>query len=571
MDKKKVVSILEEIGTLLEIKGENPFKCRAYFNGARVIEQLEGDIRDWVETSKIKELKGIGKALANKITELVTTGRLGYYEGLKESIPPGLIEMLKIPQLGPRKIKSLYEGLCISTVGELEYACQENRLIALPGFGPKSQENILKGIELLKRHRGRSLYSEAIGIAEGLFATLGKYKCLHQMAIAGSLRRRKETVKDIDLIASADDPEGLMDFFTHLEQVEEIIAQGQTKSSIRLKSGIGADLRVVKAEEFPFALHHFTGSQEHNTALRRRAKGLGLKMNEYGLFRDGQSIPCRDEKDIFTALGLAPILPELRENTGEIEAASLGQLPQLLELKDIKGIFHVHSHYSDGGVSLKELARAAQAKGYQYIGISDHSQSAHYAHGLKLEDIQRQHEEVDYLNKSLGGIRLLKGIEVDILPDGTLDYADEVLALFDFVIASVHSRFKMTEEEMTARIIKALSNPWVTILGHPTGRLLLARDPYPVDMYRVIDAAARYRKLIEINASPYRLDLDWQLCKYAKERGVRLCIGPDAHSLEGLDDTIYGVYVARRGWLEPADVINTLPVSEIKDLWFADG
>lgn len=565
MEKKKIVNILEEIGTLLELKGENRFKCRAYFNGGRIIAQLEGDLRDWVETGKIKELKGIGKALTDKITELVTTGRLDYYERLKESIPPGLIEMLKIPQLGTKKIKALYEGLGISTAGELEYACQEHRLIDLPGFGLKSQENILKGIELLKRSRGRFLYSEAVSIAEEIFDALTKYQSALGVAIAGSIRRRKETVKDIDIIASADDSEGLMDFFVHLGRVEEVIAQGSTKSSIRLKSGIGADLRVVKTEEFPFALHHSTGSQEHNTAMRRRAKSHGLKMNEYGLFRDGQPIYCGDESDIFAALGLNPIPPELRENAGEIEAASQGHLPHLVELSDIKGIFHVHSHYSDGSTSLKELAQAAQTKGYQYIGISDHSQSAHYAHGLKLEDIRRQHEEIDHLNRSLNSIRLLKGIEVDILPDGTLDYDDEVLAMFDFVIAAVHSRFKMTEEEMTTRIIKALSNPWVTILGHPTGRLLLARDPYPVDMYKVIEATARYGKLIEINASPYRLDLDWQLCKYAKEQGVRLCIGPDAHSLEGLDDTIYGIYVARRGWLEPTDVINTLSVSEIKN------
>jgi DNA polymerase (family 10) len=564
MDKKKVAIILEEIGTLLEITGESPFKCRAYFTGARVIEQLEGDLSAWVDSGRLKEIRGIGKALASKITELVTTGRLEYYERLKASVPPGLVEMLRIPQLGPKKIKALYDGLGISSVRELEYACKENRLIDLPGFGLKTQENILQGIELIKRFRGQYLYSEVISIARGFIDTLNNYQNINRLSIAGSLRRRKETVGNIDIVAALDDSKGLIEYLTHLGEIEEVVIQDHTKCDISLKIGLRVNLWIVKDQVFPFTLHYLTGSRGHNSTLARKAREIGFEISPEGLFYHGKSVSCREEEDIYTALGLGYIPPELREDTGEIEAAAQGNLPQLLELNDIKGIFHIHSNYSDGRMSLEEIAHYVQDKGLQYVGISDHSQSAQYAHGLKIADLERQHREIDHLNKSLQSIRLLKGIEVDILPDGSLDYEDAVLAQFDFVIAAVHSRFRMSQEEMTNRIIRALSHPQVTILAHPTGRLLLARDPYPVDIYKVVDAAAKFGKLIEINASPYRLDLDWRLCKYAKEKGVRLCIGPDAHGLEGLEDTIYGVNVARRGWLGPDRVINSLSIQEIE-------
>jgi len=564
MDKREVASILEEIGTLLEIQGENPFKCRAYFTGAKIIEQLEGDLTEWVNSGRIQQVKGIGKALATKVTELVTTGRLAYYERLKESVPPGLLEMVKVPYLGPRKVKALYEGLGISSVRELEYACQENRLLDLPGFGPKTQENILKGIELIKRYRGQFLVSEAKAVAERLLDLLKGCGKIERLALAGGLRRCQETVENIDIIAVAEDPPGLLDTFIHTGEVEEVLSQGPGHLQARSRTGLGITLRLVKPQEFPFSLFYFTGNEAHINKLRSRAQGRGLDIRPQGIFHDGEQIFCREEEEIYGLLGLSYIPPELREDTGEIEAAAEGRLPRLIELGDIKGVFHVHSTYSDGTIDLEGLARYGQAKGLEYIGIADHSQSAQYAHGLKLEDLQRQHQEIDRLNRSLKGIRLLKGIEVDILPDGSLDYEDSILAQFDFVIASVHSRFKMGLEEMTNRIIKALSNPHVTILGHPTGRLLLARDSYPVDIYRVIDAAARYHKLLEINANPYRLDLDWRLCKYARQRGVKLCIGPDAHGLEGMNDIVYGVNVARRGWLGPEVVINALSGAELE-------
>jgi len=565
MEKKEISRILEEIGLMLELKGENPFKIKAYVNGARIVELLEGDLKDYIKDGKIEGIKGIGKALSDKIVELYETGRLKYYEELKSSIPSGIFDIMRIPGIGPKKAKTLYEKLDIKSIGELEYACKENRLITLDGFGEKTQEKILKGIQELKKYSGLFLYSYVKPIAEEIKERLMTSSLVTKCEIAGSLRRKKEVVKDIDIIASAKEPMKLMDYFTELEQIEEVISKGETKTSVRLKAGMIMDLRVVEEEQFPYALHHFTGSKEHNTALRHRAKKMGIKINEYGLFRDDELIKCRDEKDFFNVLGLYYIPPELRENMGEIEAAEKGELPGLIEYGDIKGLLHIHTTYSDGSLSVTEMADAAKRMGFSYIGISDHSRSAFYANGLKEDDIKRQIEEIDEYNLRSKDFKILKGIESDILPDGSLDYDEDILSLFDFVIASIHSNMNMSRDKMTDRLINVLKNRYTTILGHMTARILLAREACEMDIYRIIDTAAKKNKIIEINSDPQRLDLDWRYIKYAKERGVKFAINPDAHSIEGLNNIAYGLGIARKGWLEAKDVVNCMNITELRD------
>jgi len=568
MDKVEVARILEEIGILLELKGENPFKIKAYHNAARAVEAIEEDLKGAIDDGSLLNQKGIGKAIYEKILELFNTGHLKYYEELKIEIPYSLLELIKIPGVGPKKIKALYDAFGITTVGELEYACLENRLVELRGFGKATQEKILKGIEYYRKGTGLHLLNIASAEAEKLYDALKTDKDIIRISIAGSIRRRKEVVKDIDLVASARPKreKGVMDFFIGLPSVQSITAKGDTKSSVVLSSGINADLRIVSDKEFPFALHHFTGSKEHNEALRGRAKKMGLKMNEYGLFKGERLITCKDETEIFKALGLSYIPPEMRENDGEIECAERGDIPELIELSDIKGIFHVHTTLSDASMTLREVVKIVRKLGYQYIGISDHSKSAYYAGGLTEDKIKEQHEEIDGLNEEMTDFHILKGIESDILADGSLDYDEKILSTFDFVIASVHSRFNMSEEEMTNRIIKVMSNPYTTILGHPTGRLLLSREGYKVDIHKVIDEAARHNVVIELNSHPYRLDLDWRFCRYAKDRGVKVSINPDAHHIDDLSNVSYGVGIARKGWLTAGDVINALPLESIKTL-----
>ncbi|MHB1392666.1 MAG: DNA polymerase/3'-5' exonuclease PolX [Clostridia bacterium] len=564
MDKRDIVLILEEIALLLDIKGENPFKIKAYVNAARSIELLDGDLGDYINDGKLDGIKGVGKAIAEKLTELVTTGRLEYYEELKQSIPEGLLDMLAIPGVGPKKVKVLYEKLGVKSVGELEYACIEDRLLSLAGFGKKTQENILKGITHMKMYKGQHLfgdvYKEAIEVKDKLMA----FPYIQECDLGGSLRRRKEVVKDIDIVASTTESTKLMDYYTSLTQVSEVVSRGETKSTVRLESGINMDLRVVDIKEFPYALNHFTGSKEHNTAIRHRAKAMGIKVNEYGLFRGEELIPCTSEEEIYRVLGLEYIPPELRENTGEIEAAEKGELPELITLEDIKGTFHMHTDYSDGESRIEEMVEEAIRLGFHYIGITDHSRTAYYARGLNIDEIKRQVEEIDTINQKYKNFRVFKGIESDILPDGSLDYDDEVLKLFNFVIAAVHSNFKMGKDRMTERLVNALKNKYTVMLAHPTGRILLARDEYELDINAVIDAAAEYGKVIEINADPHRLDLDWRNLKYAKEKGVKISINPDAHSIQGLRNMFYGVGIARKGWLEKHDVINTMDIAEME-------
>ncbi len=570
LTKQEIIAILDELALLLEMKGENPFKSNAYTHAARSLETLDDDLETIIREGRLEDIKGIGTAIGKKITELAATGNLRYHQELKASIPAGHFEMLKIPGLGPKKIRYLYEKLGIASIGELEYAAEENRLRELPGFGKKSQDKILTGIAALKHYRERRLYAEAIGAALDLRQALLNRREVVRADIAGSLRRGSETVKDIDLVAATEEPYLLADAFAALPEAAAVIAKGDTKVSITLPAGINADLRIVSLQEYPYALHHFTGSREHNTVLRGRAKKYGLKMNEYGLFRGEENLPCRSEEEIFAALELDFIPPELRENMGEIEAAAAGMLPRLLEAGDIKGILHVHTQASDGADSLETLIAEATRRGYEYLGISDHSQAAYYAGGLPPAAVRRQHETIDIINaRNRGDFHIFKGIEADILPDGRLDYNEEILGEFDFVIAAVHSHFQMSGEEMTRRICRAMANPFTTILAHPTGRLLLAREAYAVHMDRVIEAAAASGVVIELNANPLRLDLDWRHCLQAKRKGVKIAINPDLHNLSGFDYLTYGVTIARKGWQEKADCLNCLNAEELR-LFFQD-
>jgi DNA polymerase (family 10) len=563
MDKTRVAAILNEIGTLLELQGENPFRANAYHNAARAIEQLEGSLEELVAQKRLGEIKGIGESMQEKITALVTTGRLPFYEELRARFPPGLLDLLRIPGLGPKKAKVLFEQLAIDSLEKLRQACQSGKVAELKGFGLKTQQKILEGLEFLDRTGKRYLLSEAQEIAERVLRQLRDLPGVLRGEICGSVRRRKETIGDLDILLSAENPEPVMEAFVRLPEVAQVAARGPTKSSVVLENGISCDLRVVSDTQFPFALHYFTGSKEHNIAMRARAQSYGLKLNEYELAGPRRSIPCKEESDIFAALDMDYIPPELRENTGEIEAAASHCLPQLLEAKDLRGTFHVHTDWSDGAASLEEMALAAKKLGLKYLGIADHSQSLTVANGLSPLRVKQQLAEIDALNRRLTGIRLLKGTECDILPDGSLDYDDALLSRFDYVIASVHSHFNQSPEEMTQRLIRALSHPKVLMLGHPTGRLLLRREGYKADLDQVLKAAAEHDKMIEINANPYRLDLDWIHCKHAKALGVKLVINPDAHAPAELRFLQYGVDVARRGWLSRSDVFNTLPLSQV--------
>jgi len=563
---------------LLELRGENPFKCRAYHTASRILATLTEDLKLLISTDRLTKIKGIGGGLAEKIIELVETGKLLYHDDLKKSLPSGLIEMLRIPGLGPKRVKILYERLKIKTVSELKEAAEKHKLLNIEGFGEKSEENILRGIELLRKHAEKHLYSDAKEAADRILKRITEEKSVIRSDIAGSLRRRNEVVGDIDILASVrkGSAESLMEIFTSHPDVEQVIAKGETKASVTLVSGLNCDLRVIQDSEYPFALNYFTGSKEHNVQMRSLAKDHGWSLNEYGFSELGseekrgkakQAVKCRDEEDIYRALGMQYIPPELRENLGEFEAALAGKLPRLIEDRELKGTFHCHTTYSDGLNSLEEMVEAAKAMGWEYLGIADHSKAAAYANGLSAERVKQQNREIDKLNDRQGSFYIFKGTESDILTDGTLDWSESMLGSFDYVVASIHSRFNMTEAEATKRIIKAIKNKNVTMLGHPTGRLLLQREGYPVDLVEVINAAADYGKIIEINSHPSRLDLDWRMCRYAKEKKVKLCINPDAHATLGLKDVYYGVGTARKGWLEKSDVVNTLPLKDIHRLF----
>lgn len=566
MAGRSVPQVLEEIAMLLEIKGENPFKTRAYYNAAKALSGIE-DLEEMIRERRLKEIRGVGDAIAAKIDEYISTGAITYYEDLKKEVPPTLLELLQVPNLGPKKIKILYDQLNVTNVGELEYACKENRLINLPGFGKKTQEKILKGIEFIKQHKGEFLFGDVCHEAEQIKEKLQKAVADSFVEVCGSIRRKKEVVKDIDILAGSADVEKVSSYFVAMPEVNEVLLTGDTKTSCRLRSGIEVDLRVVGVEAFPYALMYFTGSKEHNVRLRGIAKRQGLKLNEYGLFKDEMPVRCRSEEEIYRALELACIPPELREDMGEIEAAEKGMLPELVAVDDIRGAFHVHTEFSDGTDSIAKIADAARRMGLSYIGISDHSRSAYYAGGLSVEDLRRQWDIIDQYNHEHPDLHIFKGIESDILPDGSLDYPEDILEQFDFVIASVHSNFTMKRDDQMRRIITAMKDPYTTMLGHPTGRLLLSREGYEVDMRTIIEVAAEHHVIIELNASPYRLDIDWRQLRYAKEQGVMISINPDAHATGGLTEIVYGVGIARKGWQEKEDILNTRTADEVAKIF----
>lgn len=563
MDKSAIAAILDDIGTLLELKGENPFKSRAYHNAARVVGGLDQDLETLVQENKLVSIKGIGESINDKITKLIATGKLPYYEELQRSLPPGLTEMIRIQGLGPKRAKILYDKLKIKDVPGLEKACREGKIATLEGFGEKTQENILKGIAFLQGHAEYHRYDEALAAAEQALSELKKASGIQRLSLGGSLRRHKEIIRDIDILASAKAPQGVMERFVKYPAVERVLGHGETKSSVLLKDGIQVDLRVVEDAQFPFALHYFTGSKEHNIAMRQKAISQGFKLSEYGLFKnETQLIRCKDEEALFNRLGMSYIPPEMREDGGEIELAEKHRLPRLIEPDDIRGVFHVHSTWSDGRASLEDMITEAQALGWDYVGISDHSQSAAYANGLTVDSVKKQQREIEKLRQKFK-IHIFWGTECDILKDGSLDYHDSLLANYDFVIASIHSNFNMSEADMTQRILKALHNKYVTILGHLTGRLLLEREPYAVNQMEVLRVAAQEGVAVELNANPRRFDIDWRLLPAAKEKGVKISINPDAHSQEGLHAVPFGVGIARKGWLTKEDVINTLPLKQI--------
>jgi DNA polymerase (family 10) len=563
IDRHRVAEIFEQCGTLLELKGENPFRSNAYHNAARALDRLPGDLVEMLDSGELAQIKGIGSTIIEKIREIVETGKLEFHDKLLLDTPPGMIDMLRINGLGPKRIKTIHDELGIDSIEALRHSIDRGELAKLKGFGTKSAHKILEAINFLDRAGQRVLLPVALEWAERLVDSLRSSPSVQKISICGSLRRGRDTIKDIDILIASDEPAPIMDRFTSLPEVAQVVAHGSTKSSIILEVGIAADLRVVNARQFPFALHYFTGSKEHNVAMRALAQSKGLKLNEYELTGESGSIPCPEEKDIFLALGLDPIPPELREDTGEIDAAASRSLPHLVELADITGVFHCHTTASDGRDTLEEMARACREKGYTYLGIADHSQSAFYANGLTADRIAQQHREIDNLAKTMPGFRIYKGIESDILADGSLDYPDEVLDSFDYIVASIHQPMNMGADEMTRRILTAIRHPKCTMLGHPTGRLLLQRDSYPMDVDVILREAAKNGTLIEINANPRRLDLDWILCKRARELGVQLVINPDAHATSGFDDVPFGVTTARRGWLTKQDIFNTQPVDLI--------
>ena len=564
MDKKAVADVLDEIAVLLELTGENTFKIRAYQNAARALQALDRDLAAVVRAGELRSIRGVGEAIAEKVETLVRTGRLPYLEELQAKVPGGLLDLLKIPGLGPKRVRELHAELGIASLGELEYAAQSKMIETLPGFGEKLQAKVLAGIAAVKRSAERVLLSEATAAAEVALQAVSALPGVQRCSMAGSLRRRRETIGDLDIVVSTRDAAALMQRVVKLPIAQEVISHGETKTSVRLPNGMQLDLRAVHDDEFPYTLHHFTGSKEHNIAMRARAQSQGLKINEYGLWRGEERIPCKDEAEFFAALGLAEIPPELREDAGEIEAAESDALPDLLTPDDIRGVLHTHSVYSDGADTIRDMALAAKQRGYAYIGLSDHSRSARYANGMQLETVEAYFQEIDRLNDELQGIHILKGTECDIFPDGHLDYPDDLLARFDFVVGSVHSAFGMKEAQMTKRILRALESPFLDVLGHPTGRLLLAREPYAVQLSRVLEAAAERGVAVEINANPHRLDLDWREIRGFREQGGWVSINPDAHRTEGLDDMQYGIAIARKGWVTKERVLNALALPALR-------
>jgi DNA polymerase (family 10) len=573
MDKEQVVEILQEIGVLLELKGENPFKTRAYVNGARALESLTEPLDKLVAENRLGEIKGFGEALQQKVTELVTTGHLKYYDELKASIPAGMVALLEIQGLGPKKVKAMHDKLGIDSIEKLELACKAGQVAELDGFGEKTQAKILEGIEFRRKYATRHRLVEAIYASEPILDNLRQHPDVIRCSTAGSLRRFKEVIGDVDFLVSSRKPLEIIDYFTKLPGVINVLAKGDTKSSVILEGGIQADLRVVTDAEYPFALAYFTGSKEHNIVMRQRAIQRGLRLNEYGLFRSKEEtrdpkllVPCHTEEEIFKTLDLPYIEPELREDHGEFAAGEKNELPRLLEWTDLKGSLHNHSNWSDGRNTLADIATHMDDLGCEYWAITDHSRASYQANGLDPARLHEQIKEIKAINQKLADegqdFRLFTGSEVDILKE-RLDFEDDVLAELEVVVASLHVPGS-DEADNTKRLIRAAENPYVHMLGHLTGRLLLERESYKVNQQAVIDACAATGTWIELNANPYRFDMDWRLWQYAKSKGVKCVVNSDAHRHEHAGFLRLGAGIARKGWLTKADVINTLPLAELR-------
>ncbi len=562
-----VVQAFEEMADLLEIEGANQFRVRAYRNAARSVGDLSESVAEWVQEGRdLTQLPGIGKDLSAKIKEIVETGKLAALQKLRKETPSELAEMLSIPGLGPKRVEQIHEQLGVNTLNDLKQALEQGKVRRLEGFGEKTEENIRKGLKQATEREKRTLLSTAEEIAEPLIAYVRNIEGVKKAEVAGSYRRRKETVGDLDMVATGDDGSKIIDAFVGYEEVEEIVSQGETRSTVMLRRGMQVDLRVVKPESYGAAMIYFTGSKPHNLALRRMAIDRGWKNNEYGLYDDGKLIASSTEKDMYRALGLPYIEPELREDRGEIAAAQEGRLPTLVTLEDMRGDLQAHSQYSDGKNTLEEMAQAAKERGYEYLAITDHSPRVAVAQGVDAKRLAKEIDEVDALNDQLKGIRLLKSIEVDILEDGSLDMPDQALAKLDLVLCSVHSQFNLSQDKQTERIIRAMDNPNVNILAHPTGRLIGKREPYHVDMERIMQAALERGCFLEINANPARLDLNDVYSKMAKDMGLKLSISTDAHTTRELHYMRFGVGQARRGWLEAGDVLNTRSWGDLRAL-----
>lgn len=559
MKNKLVADIFYRIADLLDVNGEIFFKTRAYRKAAQTIETLDEDIEIVSKEKRLQLIPGIGESLARKIKEIVETDRLEYFEKLKKETPEGVIDLLEILGLGPKKVSALYRNLSISNIGDLKEACNEGKLRNLEGFGEITERNILRGITLREKTSGRVLLNVAYEYGNNYLEYLRKCKKIEKISIAGSLRRMRETIGDLDILASSDTPDEVMDYFVKYHNVQRVLLKGSTKTSVLLNDDLQVDLRVVKEKNFGAALQYFTGSKEHNVKMRSIAIKKGMKLNEYGLFdkKTGEYIVGRTEKEIYNKLNLAYVEPELRENRGEIETALKGELPDIVKYSDIKGDLHVHSRWSDGADSIEDIATKAQILGYEYVGIADHSQSLKIARGLTEERIDKKIKEIDNLNKKLSDFRILCCTECDIKSDGSLDYDNRILKKFDFVGIGIHTSFKMNKKEATERIIKGMENKHVDFLAHPTCRIIGRREPFELDIGKIFDAAVETDTYLEINSFPDRLDLNDANAKFAKERGVKFVIGTDSHNVNNLPFMRFGIATARRGWLNKNDILNT--------------
>ncbi len=562
----EIAAIFNRYADMLEIKGANPFKVRAYRNAARTVENIGKPLEELVkEGYDLTKLPGIGADLSNYIKEIVTTGKFSKLEEIEEEIPPSLVEMLAIEGLGPKRIKTLYEKLHIQSMEDLRRAAESGEIEKLPGFGPTLVQKIIKGVRLAKKAGHRFKWSEAKEYVDDLLEYLGQLKLSH-LVVAGSFRRKKETVGDLDILATAEDFSEVIRHFVKYPKIKEVVSAGSTRSTVILQNDLQVDLRSVEDESYGSALNYFTGSKAHNIELRKIAIELGYKLNEYGLFQGSERIAGKTEEEVYEALGLCYIEPELRENRGEIEACKAGKLPKLIERKDIRGDLHMHTVYSDGKHTIEEMARAAKEMGYEYIAITDHSKRLTVAKGLDEKRVLQQFEEIDRLNEKIDGITILKGMEVDILEDGTLDMSDEILAQMDVVLGAVHYKFNLPKEKQTARVLRAMDNKYLNIIAHPTGRMINMREPIALDMVKILEHAKECGVVMEINSQPDRLDLNDIHAKMAKELGVKMAINTDSHNIFSLYYIEYGINQARRGWCEKEDIINTLPLSKLKKI-----